>query len=663
MAQRLSFVLRFAGRGLLVSVAGGLCAGTIEASWLLAGERVRRAGLGEAAVYAAVVDGLLFAFSGGLLALVLGGVAGVARRNPHRAPRIWLAAYDSALLSLLLAFALLLGAKPPLHPTTDDLQRFIAAALHAGRLGLAGGVAWFCLATATRLSAFFWPRPSRVLPVASVAALTLGVALPVQIVAEVHARSASASAGGGRIAELSASGQEPPNIIVITVDALRAEYIGACGNEAVRTPVLVGLAAKGVLFCNTLVAQPQTNPSLASLFTGLYPWTAGVRMHMVDRLSAEFPTLATRAAEEGYTTAGFIPWPSLQPAFSGLHQGFQVYDVNTAHLPVYLRNPYVQAGAGIYRRVKDQLLAGRMLNVLFQLDRQVEREIDGRADLTTSAALAWLASSPPQPLLLWVHYFDPHYPWTPPPPFDRLYDDEYTGEYDGSMQMIYRYTLIGDFAPGPRDIEHLKALYAGEVSFTDAQIGVLLEELERHGLLHNAIVVVTADHGESLGEHDEWLHGDELYNVTIRVPLILVAPGRLPEGLRVDAVVRSVDVAPTLAELAGWPAVRSDGASLLPLIRGEEDGRSRRAYSAVGDDVVLALTTGDLWKLIVNYRRGQIELYDLASDPEELHNLAASEPARTRELYEELARWYLSASGRSLDPSLRPAGRDPTGGE
>jgi arylsulfatase A-like enzyme len=658
MAQRLSFVLRFSCRGLLISAAGGLYAGTIEASRLLTGERVRRAGLAEAAVYAVVVDGLLFALCGGLLALALGSLAATAQRIPRRAPRVWSAAYDAVLLSFLLAFLLLLGAKPPLHPTTVDLQHFAAAAQYAGSLGLAGGVAWFCLATETGCSAAFWPHPLRALPVAGVVVLALGLAVPAQIVADVHARSASPPGGGSRIAELSSGGQVPPNIIVITVDALRADSIGACGNETAHTPVLDALAAKGVLFCHALVAQPQTNPSLASLFTGLYPWTAGVRMHMVDRLSSEFPTLATRAAERGYTTGGFIPWPSLQPAFSGLHQGFQVYDVNTASLPRYLRNPYIQASAGIYRRVKDQLLAGRMLNLLLQLDRQVERDIDGRADLTTSAAVAWLASSPPQPLLLWVHYFDPHYPWTPPPPFDRLYDDMYTGEYDGSMQMIYRYTLIGDFAPGPRDIEHLKALYAGEVSFTDAQIGVLLEELERHGLLRNAVLVITADHGESLGEHDEWLHGDELYNVTIRVPLIFVAPDRLPAGLRIDAIVRTVDVAPTLAELAGWPAARSDGASLLPLIRGEEEVQARRAYSAVGDDVVVALTTGDFWKLILNYRRGQIELYDLASDPEELHNRAASEPARTRELYAELTRWYLGISGRSLDPSLRPVGEE-----
>ncbi|MGH2368835.1 MAG: sulfatase family protein, partial [Chloroflexota bacterium] len=435
---------------------------------------------------------------------------------------------------------------------------------------------------------------------------------------------------------------ERPNVVLITIDTLRADHLGACGEARGLTPHLDRLAERGTLFCQTYVHQPHTNPSLSSLFTGQFPATHGVRAHMTDRLPETVPTLATLLGDAGYATAGIAPWTSLKPAFSGLHRGFETYLAAAIGEPAFLEHPLLQGAAGVYRRIKDQLWLGRMISPLGSAEDALEERLDGRGDVSTEQALAWLATNQREPFLLWVHYFDPHYPWTPPPPYDTKYDPDYLGSsedvYDGSWRTFYAYAT-GEWAPQPRDVEHLQALYAGEVSYADEQIGRLLATLEQTGLDATTLVVVTADHGESFGEHDQWLHGDSLYEHELRVPLLVAGPG-VPPGRQMDGLARQVDVLPTILDLLRLPpAGPIDGRSLVPLMLGEEDGQERVSFGQIADDSILAIVTGDQWKLILDYRRDTIELYYLPDDPQETDNRAPREWWRVRELFGQLDDW------------------------
>src|SRR5581483_25744 len=176
-----------------------------------------------------------------------------------------------------------------------------------------------------------------------------------------------------------------------------------------------------VISCNTYTQQPQTNPALASLMTSTYPAVNGVRRHMVDRLSDSFDTLAKELKQAGMSTAAILPWTSLEPAFSGFQQGFEMYEAFVMNEPETLKNPATAALAGVYRRMTDQVALGSAVESVLGMRQGTEAEIDGRADITASAAISWLKTHGDSRFFLWVHFFDPHYPWTPPDPFDQLY--------------------------------------------------------------------------------------------------------------------------------------------------------------------------------------------------------------------------------------------------
>ena len=246
----------------------------------------------------------------------------------------------------------------------------------------------------------------------------------------------------------------------------------------------------------------------------------------------------------------------------------------------------------------------------------------------------------------WVHYFDPHYPFTPPEPWDQLYDEGYNGKYDGGMGFVYE-MRAGVFDPSPRDVEYLRHLYASEVSYADHYIGQLLGYMARQGLLQNTIVVLTADHGEELGERGDswpdgtyWLHGDDVYRIGTTVPLMIFDP-RSPHGRQdIAAPLQHVDVMPTILDLVGVPTPRqSQGRSIVPLIDGREDGSDRYAVTTLGDDSLTAIIGADGYKLIVNRNTGGRELYYLPDDPDERNNLATTNPDRVAALARQLDTW------------------------
>ena len=351
-----------------------------------------------------------------------------------------------------------------------------------------------------------------------------------------------------------------PNLLLVTLDTVRADRLGSYGYGAAETPWLDRLARDGVRFAQASATVPLTLPSHSSILSGLLPPHHGLRNNGLGTFPDGPATLATLLGGEGYRTGAFIGAFVLDHRF-GLARGFEVYD---DEIP---RDP----GGGTV----------------------LEAERPGRE--VVDRALAWLGAdtSASRPFFLWVHLYDAHAPYTPPSPFRE---------------------------------RHAGEPYDGEIAAVDEQVGRLLQELERRGLAGRTVVAVAGDHGEGLGEHGEPTHGLLLYESTLRVPLLLRAPG-VEAGRVVRTPVSLADVAPTLAGLLGRkfpqePAI--DGRDLSAAIEDEDEPPPADLYAETQYPAIFG------WSPLASLRRRDLkyiaspapELYDLAHDPGEASNLA-----------------------------------------
>jgi choline-sulfatase len=374
--------------------------------------------------------------------------------------------------------------------------------------------------------------------------------------------------------------QRPERVVLITIDTLRADYVGSYGSKLARTPTLDRLAAKGVRFETAISPTPMTMPSHTSLMTGLDPTLHGVHSNAKFRLGDGIPTLAEQFQGHGFETAAFLSSVVLDRRY-GLARGFDVYDDRMG-----FRRNIAGATGGYAERTADQVV---------------------------DATLQWLESAPNR-FFLWVHFYDPHGSYDPPRGFRPKQSATTAGpEEVGSLEYAKQ-----AFPP----------LYAGEIYFADTELGRLLRILNRKFAADRTLLVVTSDHGESLGEHGEITHTLTIYDATQKVPLLMKGPG-VPDGRVVDAQVRLVDVAPTILSLSGLPAIeRTTGQDLGPWMRGERvDGLEAYVETletdlAYGWSPVLGLRT-DEYKYLRTVRP---ELYALDTDPHELNDVAASQP-------------------------------------
>lgn len=391
------------------------------------------------------------------------------------------------------------------------------------------------------------------------------------------------------------------NLLLITLDTLRADRLGCYGRANAETPALDGLAARGLRFDQAQSAVPLTLPSHATILSGLLPPRHGLRDNGRGSLPADVPTLATQLGAAGYRTGAFVGAFVLDHRY-GLARGFATYD--------------------------DEI--PRRQNAL-EAERPGSEVVD--------RALAWLAAAPPaqerKPFFAWVHLYDAHAPYAPPEPFRSRH-------------------------PGDA--------YGGEVAAVDAQVARLLDALARRGDAERTIVVVAGDHGESLGEHGELTHGLLLYQGTLRVPLLVAATGILPPGV-VRESVGLADVAPTLAALLGQPLTAADAAPpdgrdlSAPLLAGKEppaaDLYAESRYPATfGWSPLLALRRGALKYVTATTAKptGTAELYDLAADPGEAHDLRADRRRESATLAQTLS--ALDATLTKQQRTAAPASAD-----
>jgi len=359
------------------------------------------------------------------------------------------------------------------------------------------------------------------------------------------------------------------NVLLITIDTLRADALGAYGNSTVSTPLLDRLSAGGVRFSRALAQTVVTLPSHANILSGRYPFAHGVRENSGFRFPDNVDTLATVLKAQGYRTGAFVSAFPLDVRF-GLARGFDVYD--------------------------DRYGKGA--------ERAAFREPERAGTATVAAAAAWIANPKPPaptPWFAWVHLYEPHFPYAPPEPYATRYR---------------------------------AAPYLGEVSAADAALAPLLAPILEQAGNGRTLVVVTGDHGESLGDHGEQTHGLFAYDATLRVPLIVYQP-RLFGSRVVNDPVRHVDILPTVLDAMGIaPPQGLDGASLLATMETSARPEAPSYFEALS----ASLNRG--WAPLYGVARGPLkyidlpipELYDVAADPAEARNLAPSRPEDVRQL-------------------------------
>jgi arylsulfatase A-like enzyme len=413
-----------------------------------------------------------------------------------------------------------------------------------------------------------------------------------------------------------------PHVFLISSDTLRADHLSKSGYPRATSPALDAFARRAWDFTESVTVIPKTGPSFATMFTGRHPQEHGVRSNF-DALPPSLPVLAERLREAGYETAAFVGNPALRSG-TGFARGFDRYEIFDG-----------KRGEGV-RAVHDAFRAW-------------------------AGARDWEQGPP---VLVWIHYMDPHGPYTPPAELERpfLADELARSELrvprtPSSSAGASTNKVLGAIPDyQQRDGEDRAAVYVGrydaEIRYMDAAFADALAFLEERGLYESSALLFTSDHGEALGEHDEWFeHGWFASEATLRVPLILKPPG--PATARVVAEqVSNLDLYPTLLALAGLPAdPEATGANLLQPIgeRGplliENSDRYPVKFHGVR-------TPG--WKYLVRESDGAEELYDLRADPRETRNLAATAPPPLADLREAC-----TAALRRARAAAVPAGTGP----
>jgi arylsulfatase A-like enzyme/Flp pilus assembly protein TadD len=383
-----------------------------------------------------------------------------------------------------------------------------------------------------------------------------GVLLWVVVGLAVVAGAGAVFRGPLRRGVLRLAGGAKRNVLLITVDTTRADHLGCYGRTNAQTPNMDRLAREGVLFRRCSTCSVQTLPSHCTIMTGLYPYVHGVRRNGTEQLPPAAVTLAEVLKQAGFATAAAVSAYVLDPRF-GIAQGFDTYHAV----------PPPRPGS-------DPAYAQR------------------KGDEVVKDALELLHGLAGQRFFLWVHFYDPHYP------------------YESAR------------IPDPQSPD----AYADEIAFMDTQIGRLLDELRALNLDDRTLVVLVGDHGEGLNDHDEFQHGFFVHETDLHVPLLMRCPGLIPAGRQVGAVVRTVDITPTVLDLLASPALPdSQGVSLRTLVRGEREDLQLAAYGEAPEPHTLfrlsrlrTLTVGD-WKYVLS---SQPHLYDVAHDPAEAHDLS-----------------------------------------
>jgi arylsulfatase A-like enzyme/Flp pilus assembly protein TadD len=394
---------------------------------------------------------------------------------------------------------------------------------------------------------------------------------------------------------LHAALERKPNVVFITIDTLRADHLGCYGYKQIQTPNIDALAAHSARFERAYTPVPVTLPAHTAIFTGTYPTLSGMHDFSGNKLNPGQSTLASVLKQQGYATAAVIGSAVLDSRF-GLNKGFDFY--------------------------YDHFDFNRLLESNLE-------EMERPGNVVADVALDWLDKNYKTNFFLWMHLYDPHYPYRPPAPYSEQYKDR---------------------------------PYDGEIAFADAQVGRLIAFLKTKGLYENTLIVLTGDHGESLGEHGEKFHGFFVYNATLHVPVIIHLPGN-DTAKTLPGLISLTDLMPTVLQIvkADIPA-QVQGRSLVPLMTPKKEDDSRSLYAETFLPRIhfnwseLRSVETERYQFI---QAPKPELYDLSTDPAETRNLYSDKKAVAEELHARLnalIRQYSAnqelAEKTGLDPAL-----------
>lgn len=423
-----------------------------------------------------------------------------------------------------------------------------------------------------------------------------------------------------------------PNILLVTVDTLRVDYLGCYGHPWIKTPTVDALAGDGVVFDAAISQAPSTTPSHCSLMTSMYPFDHGAENG--KPMKRGLITLADVLGAHGYETVAFTSATTTRSINSGLQQGFDRYvDSLVAWSEAFGHDEFQHL-------------------ILFYLVGIAEHSrIPG--EVVTNRALRWLEDRSGKPFFAWLHYFDPHLPYGSPPPFRQMYK--------------------GKIADG-RPMATQRERYAEDITYVDFQLDRFIDALQQKNLYDNTLIIVASDHGEAFGERHgdvvETSHGRYLYDTTQHVPLVFKPPGARRLARRVAELIELTDVAPTVLNLLqiDVPAafVGKPLAELLEDRPFSHAGRDAHAFNVI--DVVppgaarhevlfvqqLAVRSKQ-WKFITRPRLNQEELYDLLEDPREFTNLASERLEDARQHRTEITSLWDRQRDTSQDPRQRLA--------
>jgi len=399
---------------------------------------------------------------------------------------------------------------------------------------------------------------------------------------------------------------KPRNLIIVSIDTLRADRLGCYGNDRPTSPAIDRIAAEGVIFEDASAPSPWTKPSHASLLTGLYPSRNGA-VTMDSTMREDVVHLASHLGGRGFQTLAVVNSMLLNQ--NGLERGFQQLK--------YV--PYVQGNR------KSSPVTTPAIEMLRKRDRG-------------------------KPLFAVVHYMDVHSDYLSLPKYEKMFVQPYEGYADGTTQQLYRFA-VGQFDLNEKDAAHLLDLYDAGIRQIDDEVGRLLAFLRKDGLLDESLLVILSDHGEEFLEHGSVLHGHTQFQEIVHVPLIFHGPG-VPAGKRIPAPVSLIDVMPTsLAHLDvpvpdGLDGVSVRGSWRQPATKLE----SRLLYFEA--DVVFPppgpgtvpvgpyrAVRNERFKLHLDVDTGNVALFDLTSDPGETANVIAEHPDAGKKLWVELKRF------------------------
>jgi len=431
---------------------------------------------------------------------------------------------------------------------------------------------------------------------------------------------------------LSEGSVEPPNVLLITIDALRADRLGCYGYRLDTSPNIDRLSQRGVLFADCTVQWPKTWPSMASLISGMYPKATGVRINQ-RVLPSSLYVMSEIFGQAGYRTGAVTANFNIGRKF-GFDRGFDYF---------------VESWQDMWKQQEG--------DIPFH-NRPGKVKFFTNATIVTDQALKWLNENRknPKPFFLWLHYMDTHGPYVPPQSYDKYFQNAYKSE-PAPLRKLPPYQLHKDTETGHTitDIGFYRAKYDREIRFLDDELGRLFKKIRKLGANRKTIIIFTADHGESFGEHNYYLeHGRFPYQACAHVPLIIIKDGILPKGKRIEKPVGLIDVSATILELAGIEVPATfEGQSLVGMMLGEKNATAPEyVFMESGYDPNFPQLTVRYgrWKLIHVQSQSDLaamagtkhELYDVYKDSAEVNNLIDQEPNIAAHLSEVLHKWYAS---------------------